>query len=281
MITLEIKFNQVSFKYNKKKEDYALKKINLLFNKSEIVFVMGSTGSGKSTLVQHLNGLLIATSGQVSIEIDNQKFILDKFYKEKNINKLRENVGFVFQFPEYQLFETNVLKDVMFGPYNFFKDEKKAKELAIKALKEMGVGEEYYDRSPFELSGGEKRKVAIAGVLASNPRVVILDEPTSSLDPIATRDIMGLVKRLKEEGKLVIVISHDTDLCYEYADRVIILNKGEIIKDCSVCEAFEDYRVLKDSCLEQPFILKVKNKIGIKDEKIKSIESLKEVLKDG
>lgn len=274
---MKIKFNNVSFKYNKK-DKYALENINLEFNKSEIVFIMGHTGSGKSTLVQHMNALLTPLSGNITLNFDSNSFILDKDKKEKKLNELRKEVGLVFQFSEYQLFETTVLKDVMFGPYNFYKDEKKAKELAINALNMVGIGESYYERSPFELSGGEKRKVAIAGVLASNPSILILDEPTSSLDPVATKEIMNLIMQIKNEGKLVIVISHDSDLCYEYADRVIIMNNGRIEKDSNVNEAFNNKKLLEKASLLEPFVYKVKRVMNINNDNIRKVSDLKEVI---
>ena len=271
---MNIKFNNVNFSYSKNKK--TLKNINLSFDKNEIVFIMGHTGSGKSTLVQHINGLLLCDEG--SVDIDNGKFSLSKTRKERRINDLRKEVGMVFQFPEYQLFETTVLKDVMFGPYNFFKDEKKAETMAKNSLNKMGIDESYYDKSPFDLSGGEKRKVAIAGVLASDPSVLVMDEPTSSLDPSATREIMKLIKDLNKEGKLIIVISHDTDLCYEYADRVIIMKDGEVIRDCNVEEAFNDKELLDKACLIEPFVYKVKRVLKIDNENIRNIDSLKEVI---
>ena len=275
-----IKFDNVSFSYGKKEKN-ALNNINLLVDKNEIIFIMGHTGSGKSTLVQHINGLLLCDEGKVVVNVEDKNFVLSKNNKEKKINELRRKIGLVFQFPEYQLFETTVLKDVMFGPYNFYKDEKKAKEMAISALKKLGIDESYYERSPFDLSGGEKRKVAIAGVLASNPSVVIMDEPTSSLDPLATRETMKLIQFLKEEGKLVIVISHDTNLCYEYADRVIIMNEGNIIKDCNVFEAFNDKDVLEKASLVEPFISKAKRYLNINDSSVRNLKMLKEVMYHG
>jgi len=142
----------------------------------------------------------------------------------------------------------------------------------------MGINDNYYEKSPFELSGGEKRKIAIAGVLASNPSILIMDEPTSSLDPVATREMMNLIKSLKEEGKLIIVISHDVDLCYEYADRVIIMKDGEVIKDCKVEDAFTDKDILNKAFLNEPFVYKVKKALKIKDDNVRSIDRLKEVI---
>ena len=273
---MNIKFDNVKFGYLKNK--MVLNDINLEFNKSEIVFIMGHTGSGKSTLVQHINRLLVSNEGSVEVSFGENHFSLSKNKKEKNINELRKEVGMVFQFPEYQLFETSVKKDVMFGPMNFYKDETKANQLTRTALDKVGIQADYYEKSPFDLSGGEKRKVAIAGVLASNPSVLIMDEPTSSLDPVATREMMDLIKGLKEEGKLIIVISHDTDLCYEYADRVIIMSEGNVIKDASVETAFEDKDILSKASLIEPFVLKVKRVMKITDNSIRNIDKLKEVI---
>ena len=276
-MNVKIRFNHVFFSYGKKQKN-ALNDVNLCF---ENVFIMGATGSGKSTLVQHLNGLLLCKEGDVKIDIQNNEFILNKNNRIATINDLRKEIGLVFQFPEYQLFETTVIKDVMFGPYNFHKDENKAKEMAIKALNKVGINESYYERSPFDLSGGEKRKVAIAGVLASDPSVIVMDEPTSSLDPLSTKEMMCLIKELKDEGKTIIVISHDVDLCYEYADRVVIMNNGEIMLDSKPDKAFSDKDVLNKACLQEPFINKAKRILGIEDISIRNINSLKEVIKNG
>ena len=277
---MKIRFNHVGFSYSKK-DKKALNDINLEFNKSEIVFIMGHTGSGKSTLVQHINGLLLANEGNVKIDIEDKEFILSKDSKEKRINELRRNVGLVFQFPEYQLFETTVIKYVMFGPYNFFRDSNKAKEMAIKAMNLVGIDESYYERSPFDLSGGEKRKVAIAGVLASDPSVVIMDEPTSSLDPVSKIEIMKLITALKESGKLVIVISHDTDLCYEYGDRAVIMSEGEVLLDIKASEAFNDLYILEKANLIEPFVNRVKRSLKIRNSNIRNVKTLKEVIKHG
>lgn len=274
-----IKFDNVYFKYNKK-DRFALNDIDVVFDKSEIVFIMGHTGSGKSTLVQHINGLLRCEKGCVSVDINNEKYCLNNSCKEKKIKELRKNVGLVFQFPEYQLFETSVIRDVMFGPMNFYNDEKIANEMSKEALSKLGIDESYYEKSPFELSGGEKRKVAIAGVLACNPNIVIMDEPTSSLDRSSSKEIMGLIKKLKDEGKLIIVISHDTDLCYEYADRVIVMHEGCILKDCSVTSAFDDEELLSKARLEIPFVHKVKKYMDI-DADVRNIKALKEVINNG
>lgn len=277
---MKIRFNHVSFSYNKK-DKKALDDINLEFNQGEIVFIMGHTGSGKSTLVQHINGLLVPTEGSVNVNVGGKDFIISKGNKEKNINNLRKDIGLLFQFSEYQLFETSVIKDVMFAPFNFYKNKDEAKELAIKALGEVGLDESYYEKSPFNLSGGEKRKVAIAGVLSSNPSVVIMDEPTSNLDPYSKKEMMKLILSLKEQGKLIIVVSHDSDLCYEYADRVIILSKGKILLDTKTVDAFSDSYILSESSLLEPIISRMKKRMNIKDDSIRSVDALKEVIKHG
>lgn len=257
---MKISFNNVSYTYNKK-DNLALKNINFTIDNNEIIFILGHTGSGKSTLVQHLNGLLFPSEGNVTIEIDKKNFIVDS--KEKNIKELRKNVGLVFQFPENQLFESSVLKDVMFGPRNFGYKEEEANRLAKASLNLLGIDESYYQRSPFDLSGGEKRKVAIAGVLASKPRILVLDEPTSSLDNRSTREFFNLIKELKNKGVIVIVVSHDVNLCYEYADKVMILNKGELKYFGDYKNAFLDKTILKEASIEVPFVLKVKEKLKL------------------
>ena len=256
---MKVEFKNVSYKYNKK-DTYALKNINLTLNKEEIVFILGHTGSGKSTLIQHLNGLLFPSEGEVNIEIDGSQYQVCE--KEKKIKELRKNVGVVFQFPENQLFESSVIKDVMFAPKNYGFNEEEATLLAKRSLTLLGIEESYYEKSPFDLSGGEKRKVAIAGVLASRPKILVLDEPTSSLDNRSSREFFKLLKHLKEKGILVIVVSHDVNLCYEYADKVIILNQGEMIYFGLYSKAFKDKEKLEAANIETPFVLKVKERLN-------------------
>lgn len=257
---MKIEFKNVSYMYSKH-DKCAIKDINLVLNKNEIIFVLGHTGSGKSTLVQHLNGLLFPTSGEVNIEIDGITYNVNN--KEKRIKELRKNVGLVFQFPENQLFESSVLKDVMFGPKNFGFEELEAEQMAKDSLSLLGIDESYYQRSPFDLSGGEKRKIAIAGVLASKPKILVLDEPTSSLDNRSSRDFFNLLEELKKDGKMVIVVSHDVNLCYEYADKVIILKEGNISYFGGLDHAFDNKEMLKAASIETPFVLKVKEKFNL------------------
>jgi energy-coupling factor transport system ATP-binding protein len=273
---MKINFNNVSFAYSNK-DKLALNNINFQLDKKEIVFVLGHTGSGKSTLVQHLNGLLFPTSGEVTIEIDGNEYKVDK--KEKRIKELRKNVGLVFQFPENQLFESSVLKDVMFGPLNFGYSLEEASKLAKSSLTLLGIDETYYQRSPFDLSGGEKRKVAIAGVIASKPKILILDEPTSSLDNRSTRDFFDMLVRLKEKGIMIIVVSHDVNLCYEYADKVIILAEGNMEYFGDYNHAFLNDKLLEKANIEKPFVLKAKEKLSITSD-IRNIKQLVKFIRE-
>lgn len=273
---MKIKFKNVCYCYDKK-DKYALKNINLEFSNNQITFILGHTGSGKSTLVQHLNGLLFPTSGEVDVEVNDVSYKVNA--KEKRIKELRKNVGLVFQFPENQLFESTVLKDVMVGPINFGYSEQEAEKLAKSSLTLLGIDQEYYQRSPFELSGGEKRKVAIAGVLASKPKILVLDEPTSSLDNKSTRDFFSVLERLKEKGIMIIIVSHDVNLCYEYADRVLILSDGEIGYYGDYLNAFNNQKLLKDTNIEIPFVLKAKKKFGI-SKNVRNIKQLIEAIRE-
>ncbi len=224
-----IQFKDVSFAYKGLKVNYdAIRHINLeIKNKGEFIAIIGQTGSGKSTLVQHMNALLLPSSGNVVVFGQN----LPPKKKEK-INYLRQKVGLVFQFPEYQLFEETILKDIMFGPKNFKSTEEKAMEMAKNAAYIVGIDESLYEQSPFRISGGQMRRVAIAGILAMEPEILVLDEPTRGLDPRGRNDLMAIFKDLHEkDGKTIILISHDMDLVSEFAKRVIVLKDGNIVFD--------------------------------------------------
>ncbi|MFR7881889.1 MAG: ATP-binding cassette domain-containing protein [Christensenellales bacterium] len=189
--------------------------------------IVGHTGSGKSTLVQHMNGLLLATSGRV--EVFNINVIRSKKIKLKPV---REHVGLVFQFPEYQIFESTVLEDIMFGPKNFGKSKEEAKQLAIQAAHRIGINDEILERSPFTLSGGQMRRVAIAGAMAINPDILILDEPTVGLDPKGKDELMNLLVHMHNEThKTIIMISHDMDIVASYAKRILVMDQGKLIYD--------------------------------------------------
>jgi len=273
---MKIEFNNVSYTYNKKVD--ALKNVNLCLENNEIIFILGHTGSGKSTLIQHMNGLLFPSSGEVKIKIGESTYIVNA--KEKKIKELRKNIGMVFQFPESQLFESDVLKDVMFGPKNFGYSEEEALILSKESLSLVGLDKSFYEKSPFDLSGGEKRKVAIAGVLASKPKILVLDEPTSSLDNKSTREFFMLLNQLKDEGNMIVVVSHDVNLCYEYADRVIILDDGRVTYFGDYKNAFLDKALLESARIEMPFVLKIKEKLNI-NEDVRNVKQLALVLKEG
>ncbi|MDV3196333.1 MAG: ATP-binding cassette domain-containing protein [Candidatus Phytoplasma stylosanthis] len=225
---MAIQFENVTFYYNgKSKIDPVLKKINLKINaKNDFIALIGKIGSGKSTLVQLMNSLLIPKEGY--IEIFNRK--IDKKTSTQLLTSFKKKIGLVFQFPEYQIFENTVLKDVMFGPKNFNMTNEEAKRKAIEALTQVGLEEELFDSSPFKLSEGQQRKVAIAGILAMEPSILILDEPTRGLDIDSQKQIMSILqKKNQKDNKTIIFITHDINLVSEYANKVILLEKGKII----------------------------------------------------
>lgn len=225
----------------------ALKDINLVIPDGQFIGLIGHTGSGKSTLVQHLNGLIEATSGTVYF---NGEDIYDKDYDRK---KLRSKVGLVFQYPEHQLFETDVFKDVCFGPKNLGLDKKEVELRAYDALKKVGLPDELFYQSPFELSGGQKRRVAIAGVLAMKPEVLILDEPTAGLDPKGRDEILQQIKKLQiETGLTILLVSHSMEDVAEYVDRIIVMNKGSVMYDDTPREVFKHYKELEEVGLAAP-----------------------------
>ncbi len=228
-------------------EIHALKNINLKIENGEFIGLIGHTGSGKSTLIQHLNGLIKATSGTIYYDDEN-------IYREGySLKELRGKVGLVFQYPEHQLFETDVFTDVCFGPKNLFMSKEEVEERAKEALTAVGLGEEFYKKSPFELSGGQKRRVAIAGVLAMNPKVLILDEPTAGVDPKGRDEILGEIDRLHKEKKMtIILVSHSMEDVAQYVDRIIVMNKGCINFDGIPQQVFKQYKELEKIGLAAP-----------------------------
>ena len=234
----------------------ALKDINLQIKDGEFIGLIGHTGSGKSTLIQHLNGLLKPTSGEIYY---NGKDINDEEYDRKG---LRGKVGLVFQYPEHQLFETDVFKDVCFGPKNLGLSKKETELRAYEALKQVGIEDEYFYQSPFDLSGGQKRRVAIAGVLAMNPEVLILDEPTAGLDPKGRDEILELIAKLhRENGITVILVSHSMEDVAKYAKRLIVMNRGEVMFDNAPMEVFKHYSELEKVGLAAPQVIYIMNRL--------------------
>lgn len=225
----------------------ALNDICLQIKDGEFVGIIGHTGSGKSTLMQHLNGLLKATSGHIYF---NGEDIYDKDY---DLKKLRSKVGLVFQYPEHQLFEMDAFTDVCFGPKNLGLEKKEVELRAFEALRKVGLPEELYYQSPFELSGGQKRRVAIAGVLAMKPDVLILDEPTAGLDPKGRDEILHQIKTLQtESGMTILLVSHSMEDVAEYVDRIIVMNKGSIMYDDTPKSVFAHYKELEEVGLAAP-----------------------------
>ncbi len=246
-MSIEIKNVNYLYSQGTSYEMHALKNVNLEIPDGQFVGLIGHTGSGKSTLTQHLNGLVKATSGHIYY---NGEDIYDEKFSMK---KLRSKVGLVFQYPEHQLFETEVLADVCFGPKNLGFTKEEAEEKAKAALRMVGMGEEYDKSSPFELSGGQKRRVAIAGVLAMDPEVLILDEPTAGLDPRGRDEVLDQVSALqKSRGITVILVSHSMEDVAKYVDRLIVMNQGEVRFDGRPVEVFHHYKELEEIGLAAP-----------------------------
>ena len=225
----------------------ALKDINLKIGDGEFIGIIGHTGSGKSTLMQHMNGLMKATSGNIYF---NGQDIYDQDF---DLRELRSRVGLVFQYPEHQLFETTIFDDVCFGPKNQGLSKDEAGLRAFEALKQVGMPEELYYQSPFDLSGGQKRRVAIAGVLAMKPEVLILDEPTAGLDPAGRDEILDLIARMHRERKItVMLVSHSMEDVAKYVQRIIVMNQGSVMFDDTPREVFKHYRELEQVGLAAP-----------------------------
>ena len=246
---MSIILDKVNYVYSEKTayEIHALKDINLKIEDGEFIGIIGHTGSGKSTLIQHLNGLVKATSGGIYY---NGRDIYDEDF---NMKELRGKVGLVFQYPEHQLFETTIFADVCFGPLNQGLSKKEAELQAFTALRSVGLPEEYWYQSPFELSGGQKRRVAIAGVLAMKPEVLVLDEPTAGLDPQGRDEILDQVAKMhKELGMTIILVSHSMEDVAKYVDRLIVMNHGSVMFDGTPKEVFRHYQELEAVGLAAP-----------------------------
>ena len=240
--------------------------------------LIGHTGSGKSTLVQHINALLLPTAGEINID----DILITATNKPNTLKPLRKKAGLVFQFPEYQLFEETILKDIIFGPKNFGVEEEDAIVQAKEMLKLVGLDESYLERSPFDLSGGQKRRVAIAGILAMNPDILILDEPTAGLDPQGAKEMLQLFKKINQQGKTVLLVSHDMNQVLEYCDDVIVMNKGQVERHVSVDELFKETEYLTSLSIDLPiitsFILKLNEGGFHLDPSMKNIEELIEAI---
>lgn len=278
-----IKFDRVNFAYSQGtlREHHALIDINLNIELGSFITIIGHTGSGKSTLIQHMNALLQPQEGTV--------YILDKAIiggkKNTGVNRIRQRVGLVFQFPEYQLFEETVEKDVMFGPMNFGVSKQEARQRAREAILMVGLDESILERSPLNLSGGQMRRVAIAGILAMQPDVLVLDEPTAGLDPQGQREMMELFNDLhKKYNKTIVLITHNMNHVLEYAQRVVVMNEGRIAFDGTPFELFSSRSFLEAHQLDLPDLLKlaylIEDKLSMTlNKQVKTVDELAEAIK--
>ncbi|PLS15571.1 energy-coupling factor ABC transporter ATP-binding protein [Bacillus sp. M6-12] len=267
---MRIVLQDVEYRYqvNTPFERLAIHDVNLAIEPGTYMALIGHTGSGKSTILQHLNGLLQPTKGK--IQVGDRTIEAGK--KEKQLRPIRKKVGIVFQFPEHQLFEETVEKDICFGPINFGVPEEDAKQLARNALKQVGLGEEILDKSPFDLSGGQMRRVAIAGVLAMEPDVLVLDEPTAGLDPRGRKEIMDMFYQLhNERGISTVLVTHSMEDAARYADEIVIMHKGTVYQKGSPNEVFSQPEQLLELGLDVPdtvrFQLKLQKEMGVRFDK--------------
>ncbi|NLY66310.1 MAG: energy-coupling factor transporter ATPase [Tissierellia bacterium] len=275
-----IKIENLSYVYspNTPFEIKALDNVSLTINEGEFIGLIGHTGSGKSTLVQHLNGLIKPTSGRVVVDG------IDTSGDRADLLKVRQKVGLVFQYPEHQLFEETVYKDIAFGPKNLGLKEEEINLRVKKAMEAVGLDyDKLKDRSPFELSGGQKRRVAIAGVLAMNPKVLILDEPTAGLDPRGRDEILTGLKRLYDEENItIILVSHSMEEVARFVNRIIVMHKGKIAMDGSTKEVFKEQQKLEELGLGIPQITQFMRKYRIKgndvDDTVITVEEAKREL---
>lgn len=273
---MSIIFRKVSHTYSPKTpfEYEALNQIDLTFNDGKMIAIIGHTGSGKSTLVQHMNALLLPSSGEVQV---GDYVILPS--KNKGLKQLRKRVGLVFQFPEYQLFENTVEKDIIFGPKNFGVSEEECAQIAKKVIKQVGLDESFLELSPFELSGGQKRRVAIAGILAMDPEVLVLDEPTAGLDPSGAKEMLELFVSLNRQGKTILIVTHEMDYVLEYCEECVVMKDGNVVFQGTPNSLFANDEILEKCELDCPssfeFAKKLRNKGLILDfSKIKNVETL-------
>lgn len=257
----------------------AISNVKFNINENEYIGIIGPTGSGKTTLIEHLNGLLIPTKGSVEFDysitkynkktkskkvIDKTKVIKKSWKKIKNINEIRRLVGIVFQFSEYQLFEETVEKDIIFGPINMGISKEEALKIAKESIVKVGLDVSFLNKNPFELSGGQKRRVAIAGILSMKPKILIFDEPTAGLDPEGSYEILKLFDQLSQEGTTIIIVTHDLDHVLEHTKRTIFIRKGKIIKDGPTLDILSDEKLLIENKMSIPKIINLTNRINKK-----------------
>ncbi len=298
---MQINVKDLVHTFNRKSPNQlvAVDGVNVEIKQGEYIGIIGQTGSGKTTFIEHLNGLLLPTEGTIEWVFENEKYnrktkqkekFMDSFTIKRNLmnrfkraRDIRKRVGIVFQFAEYQLFEETIEKDIAFGPRSFGVSKEEAKERAKKYLQLVGLDESYLNRSPFGLSGGQKRRVALAGILAMEPDVIVADEPTAGLDPVGVREILEIFNKLNKAGKTIIIVTHDLDNILEVSNRVLIFEDGKIVKDAPTYEALKDTKFLEANYMEPPrllaFVTKLEEK-GIKVPKVTSIDQLVEFLNE-
>lgn len=293
------------------KNTFILGPINVSFEQGEFISVIGPTGSGKTTFIEHINVLSVPTEGSIEYnyeliapkskeklikkyekkltflyENEEAKFYAKKLEIKKSIFKkslkdIRKRVGIVFQFAEYQLFEDTIEKDIIFGPINMGVPKEEAKALAKEMLIKVGLGEEYLSRSPFSLSGGQKRRVALAGILSIKPDFLIFDEPTAGLDPAGAQEILSLFKKLNQQGNTIIIVTHDMDNALKWTRRTLFFADGKIIKDGKTIDILEDTDFLEKNNMEPPKLLALRTKLikrGLDIPHVKNIDELANVI---
>ncbi|UXR50700.1 energy-coupling factor transporter ATPase [Staphylococcus simulans] len=252
---MSIKFNDVTYVYQKGTpfEYEALHQINTEFEPGHYYAIIGQTGSGKSTLIQHFNGLLKPSYGTVALD----DLVLKARTKDKAIRPMRQRVGLVFQFPESQLFEDSVEREILFGPKNFNMNLDKVKDYAYRLLMKLGFDRDVMNKSPFQMSGGQMRKIAIVSILAMDPDIIVLDEPTAGLDPHSRKQVMDLLKQLQHEGKTIVLVTHDMNDVAQYADRIKVLQQGTLVYEGTPRALFSDSERINDYSLDLPDIVQL------------------------
>lgn len=272
-ISPQIKTNNLSIIFSKNKQNQftLLSKLNLNFFSNKIYFIVGNSGVGKTTLINHFNGLLKSSDGDIFVE---DIAILGKNRKIKNVKKLRKVISIVFQFPEYQLFKSTVEEDIMFGPLNFGFKKNEAKKLAKFYLNMVGLDDNFLQACPFNLSGGQKRRVAIAGILAIEPKIIVFDEPTAGLDPKGEMKIIEIIEKLKADGKTIIVISHTMDLALKVADEILMIDKKTVTFSGKPYALFTNNQILTTTNIVKPKIIQIIDCLVQHDKSFASLYSL-------
>ncbi|MBR2022829.1 MAG: energy-coupling factor transporter ATPase [Mycoplasmataceae bacterium] len=283
-----------SFDLNINKKIEAVSNVSFQIDQNEFIGIIGPTGSGKTTLIEHLNCLLIPEKGSIEFEylvqtknrktnqIEEQlktRVIKKSWRKIKKINEIRKLVGIVFQFAEYQLFEETIEKDIIFGPMNMGIPKEEAKKIAKEVIVKVGLDESFLDRNPFELSGGQKRRVAIAGIIAMKPSILVFDEPTAGLDPQGAKEMLDLFETLSKDGTTIIIVSHNLDDILEYTKRTIFIKDGKIIKNDETLKILSDEEFLRENEMSVPKLISLTNKINQKyDTKIPYVKTIDELV---